>query len=802
MFDLKLALRQIRRHPGHAAAVVLTLALGIGANTAIFSVIHGVLLEPLPYERGEDLVVLRQWADDTPRVPMSIAEFFDYRDQSRSMDLVEYHSMNFTLLGRQEPMRVSTGVVSHDFFEVLGVEPRLGRFFRQEDEEHGAEAVLIVSHEFWQSRFGGEEDLVGQVFEMNNRPHTVVGVLPPIPQFPNEHDVYMPSSACPFRAGGQEAMHENRGAFRSLMVFGRLRDGADIEGAQSEARGIAERFVTTHPDTYEQVSDFGVAAEPLRDQLTRGARPMLTVLLGTTGLILMLACFNVANLTLARLLRRRRELAVRTALGADRWHLVRGPLGEAALLSLFGGALGLLVAAASLDLLKSFLAGFSPRVAQVELDWPVMLFAFGLALITGLLFGGAPVLQSGTKLTGALRDGGHGTAGGKARGRGLMVAGQVAVSAVLLVAAGLLLRSFERLQTVDPGFDTENVITARLALNWTKYDTPEKTQDFFRRVLERLEGHPAVVHAAVGSAAPLTQTGMMSQGFRVEDQPQLDGPAPTLDVAFISEDYFSALSIPLLRGRVFDRRDHVESPAVAAIARSFAERLWPNENPVGRRLSLDDGQSWIEIVGVVGDVRQLSLELDAADQLYRPISQVGFSNRIIVRSQADPETMARDLAAAVRAVDPQQPVERVERLEATRRASLETPRTTTWLISLFAALALVITATGVTGVVAWSVSQRTREIGLRMALGARRRQVLALVVRQGLLMVAVGATLGLGGALFFVRLLEDLLFETSAFDWLTLVSVPIVLLGAGLIACLAPARRAAEVDPNVALRSE
>ncbi|MEM1182075.1 MAG: ADOP family duplicated permease, partial [Acidobacteriota bacterium] len=601
------------------------------------------------------------------------------------------------------------------------------------------------------------------------------------------------------------AMHENRGAFRNLTVFGRLRDGAELETARAEARGIAERFLHSHPDTYGQVQDFGVDAAPLQDEITRGARPMLLALLGTTGLVLLLACFNVANLTLARQARRRRELAVRAALGADRWRLVKGPLSEATVLAVSGGALGLLLAAGSLGVLKQFLAGLSPRVAHIELDVPVLLFAFALSVITGLGFGGAPLLANRSALVGHLRDGGRGTAGsGRARVRGLFVAAQVAVSTVLLIAAGLLLRSFDRLQSVDPGFATENVLTARLALNWTKYDSPEKTLDFFDRVLDRLQAHPAVVHAAVGSAAPLTQGGMMSQDFRIAGREgETDrGPAPTLDLAFVSESYFEALSIPLIRGRFFDGRDHADAPDVAMVSRTFADRTFPGEDPIGQRLLFGDQGAAVEIVGVVGDVRQLSLDRQATDLLYRPIAQTGFSNRIVVRTRTEPSAMARDIAAAVRAVDPQQPVERIETLESTRRASLETPRTTSLLLSLFAATALFITLTGVTGVVAWSVAQRTREIGLRMALGAQRREVLQLVVRQGLKLVAIGAAAGLAGAFFFTRLLSDLLFETRAMDAATLVTVVAVLLVAGLFACLLPARRAADVDPNVALRSE
>ncbi len=801
MRELVHVLRSLRRSPAYAATVVVTLALGIGANTAIFSMIHGVLLEPLPYRDGDELVVLRQQVGDDTPVPVSIAEFYDYRSRSQSVDLVEYHTMSFTLLGRSEPDRVTTGVVSHDFFDVLGVGPLHGRSFVAADEAHGAEAVLLLSHPFFERAFGGDPAVVGQVFEMNNRPHTVIGVLPPIPQFPNENDVYMPTSACPFRANGERQMHENRGAFRALTVLGRLRPGNDVDRVALEVESMAGAFVSEHAD-YAQAPNFAARAVPLSDELTRRARPMLLVLLATTALVLVLACANVANLMLARLVARRRELAVRAALGAGRWRLAYPTVLESLVLAFLGGAFGLAMAAGGLGLLRDFAALLTPRAATVDLDPAVLAFGLGLALVTGLVFGVVPALSRRLDLVSAFRDGDHATAGGRSRLKTALVVLQVAVSTVLLVGAGLLLRSFERLEQVDPGFNPDHVLTAQVALNWSKYTSPQQSRAFFEQVLDRLEGHPAIVSAAVGSVAPLTQQGGNGQTMQVEGQPVEEGqPQPILDLHFVSSDYFQTLEIGLVRGRVFDSRDHEQAMPVAVINATTARRYWPSQDPVGRRLSLDGGDSWVEVIGVVNDVRNYQLDRSSAEELYRPFSQTGFANRIVVRTRADPSAVSRDVRQAVFAVDPEQPVDRVETLEALRHASMATPRTTTWLLALFAGLALAITIAGVAGLIAWSVGQRVREIGVRMALGARRRDVLVLVVRQGVLLLSVGLLAGLGCAVFFTRMLADLLFETERLDPLTLAVVAVTLLGVGVAACLPPALRAMAIDPQTAVRA-
>ena len=801
--DLRYALRSIRKNPGFSLAAILTLALGIGANTAIFSLIHGVLLEPLPYRDGEDLVVLRQSTADVQNVPFSIAEFFDYRDQAREMQLVEYHSMSFTLLGQGEPQRVSTGVVSHDFFDVLGVAPAQGRFFAEADETHGAEAVLILSHGYWQKHFGGDPGVVGRVFQMNNRPHTVVGVLPPIPQFPNEHDIYMPTSACPFRAAGQQAMFENRGAFRGLTVFGRLLDDSSVSRADSEVAGLAQRFSSEYPETYEQAQGFGASASPLQEELTKDARPMLWMLLATTALVLLLACMNVANLTLARLIRRQREMAIRASLGASRSSLVGQVTVESALLALAGAVVGLGVAYAGLELLVHFTARFTPRAIGIEINGTVLLFTLFLAVGASLLFGAVPAAGQRIPLAGVVRESSRSSASkGKLQTRGALVVLQVAASVVLLVGAGLLLRSFNALQQVDPGFDPENVISARVSLNWSKYTDRDSRVAFFDRLLDELEGHPGVVSAAIGSVTPLSQNGGNTQNFQIEGRPPEEGVSPTLDVQFVTEGLFRTLGIPLERGRLFDSRDHATSPATAVVSHSLAKRHWPNEDPIGRRLSMDGGQSWTEIVGVVGDVRQYGLDQAATQELYRPLAQTGNSNRIFVRTRAEPATMVKDLKQAVLAVDPEQPIDRLETLQDTRDASLATPKTSAMLLTLFAGLALAITATGVGSVMAWSVGQRTQEIGVRMALGAKASTVWTMVLMQGLRLVFVGLAIGLVGALAFGHLLSAYLFQTETYDPITLALVTAVLIAAAGLACGLPALRAVRIKPSVALRGD
>ncbi|MEM8929886.1 MAG: ADOP family duplicated permease [Acidobacteriota bacterium] len=800
--DIRLAFRSLARQPGYAVATVLTLALGVGANTATFSLIDGILLAPLPYADGDELVMLRQGTEGIENFAFSIAEFDQLDTSLDTLDLVEYHAMSFVLLGGEEPLRVSTGVVSHDFFDLLGVTPAIGRNFTDTDERHGAEAVLLLSHRFWAS-LGADPDVVGRRFEMNDKPHTVVGVLPPLPPFPADHDVYMPTIACPFRAAGEGQKHENRGAFRGLSIFGRLAGQSSSHRADAEVATVGRSFLVDHPEIYEGSSGYRLRTRPLLDELTRDARPALGLLLAATGLVLLLACANIANLALNRALRRRREMAVRASLGADRGELTRLASVEAAVLAVVGAGLGVLVAGGGLDLLKHVAARATPRAESVSLDLGVLAFAIGLALVTAWLATVLPAIRERPDLASSLRQGDRGTDDRRSlRLRGVLVAVQVAVAVVLLAGAGLLIRSFVALQEVDPGFDEQDVITAQVPLNWSRLGNRDDAYTFYQRALERLRAHPAVLHAAAGSVAPLTQQGSATSGIVIEGMGDDDAPPPNVDVEFITPDFFRVLEVPLLRGRRFDTRDHGEAAGVAIINASLAERFFGDVDPIGRRLSLDARQTWLEVVGVVGDVRHDRLDRAASDEVYRPLAQAGMSFRLLVRHRPGARGVATAIREAVYGADAQQPVERIEAMAVTRRASLDTPRASSLLLSLFAALALGITAVGVGGVVAYSISQRTREIGVRMALGARTGHVLGMVLRQGLGMIVGGLVVGLAGALVFGRLLSDLLFEVGAHDPLTLVLVVTVLLITGVLACIVPARRAVGVEASIALRSD
>jgi putative ABC transport system permease protein len=805
--DIRFGLRTLAGNPGFTALAVLTLALGIGANSAIFSVINGVLLEPLPYAAGDELVLLRQHAPGrgVDQVNFSIPEVMDYRAQMTTLDgVVEYHSMSFTLLNRGEPDRVLTGVVSHNFFDVLGVKPLHGRTFQPGDDELGSEAVLMLSHEYWQQRFGGDTEIVGQVFEMNDKPHTVVGVLPPVPQYPRYNDVYMPTVACPFRGRAQETMHENRRAFGALTAFGRVKGGHEMSDVDVEMATVAQRFAGEYSDVYTPEMQFGTYVVPLFEELTRNARPMLMILLATSGLVLLTACANVANLMVSRMMRRERELAVRAAMGAGRGRLIGQLLTESTLLSIGGGAVGLFLASRGLGMLSSFVGQFTPRTQSIGIDVSVLAFTFGVAVLTGLAFGVMPALSSRDDLAGALKDGGgHSTeSGGRQRLRGALIVAQVAVSFVLLIGAGLLLTSFLKLSSVDPGFRPERVLTAEVFPNWSKYPGPGGGIELFNAILENLEGKPGIVSAAVASNFPLSGANPMMMRIMVEGEEYEDPAAqPSFDMRVVSRDYFETTGIPLLLGRAFERTDHLESARVSVVSESFVAHHFPDRNPIGRRVSWNNGAEWIEIVGVVADVRDYGLDDAFSEVMYQPFDQVQMAGRVLVRTTGDPMEMAAVVRDAVHGFDPEQPVENFQTMEMLQSESISTPRVTALLLGLFGGLALIITIAGITGVIATSVNQRTQEFGIRMALGAQTHEVMGMVLKQGISLVGAGVILGLVGAVTFSRALQGLLYDTDAIDPVTYAAVAVLFLLASVVACWLPARRATRVDPIVAFKA-
>jgi putative ABC transport system permease protein len=799
--DVRTALRGFARSRGFAAAVVLTMALGIGANAAIFSVVHAVLLKPLPYSDGDGLVILRQ---QRPRAGVltqgfSALEMDDYRQHAKTLQsIVEYHNMWFVLLGRGEPARVQTGVVSWNYFDLFGVRPVAGRTFRADDDKPGADAVLVLSHNFWRSRFGGDPNVVGQVFEMNDRPHTVIGVLPPIPQYPDENDVYMPVSACPFRSA--EGTRTSRNA-RMVQAFARMHHGSSLESANADVKVVASTLQQAYPESYPESAGFTAIAVSLREELTRSFRPTLAILLGAAGFLLLIVCASVANLMLARLLKREREMAIRASLGAGRWRLVRQLLTESGVLALAGAVAGLGVAALTLRLLVTLTERFTTRADEIALNGPVLLFTLAIAVLTGVIVGAIPALPGRASLSSAMQEGGRTVSGSRGSLRSALIVAQVAVSFVLLIGAGLMLRSLWQLQSVDAGIRTDSVLSMRMALNFSKYTTTALRAQFLTAVTERLQAIPGIRSAGGSATFPLNEGGTFQAGVRVMGQPEIEAARlPRADVQSASPGYFQTVGIPLLRGRLIEARDIADRESVAVISESMARQFFKEADPIGAKISTD-GQRWITIVGVVGDVRS-TLASEKSALFYRPLAQAPLLTvMFLVRTTGEPSVVMQQMRDAVHGIDPQQPVDRFRTLEQVRSDALEAPRLTAALIGVFALIALVVTATGLAGVIAFSVNQRAQEFGVRLALGASPASVMQMVLGQGLKLVLIGLVLGGAAAALLAEATRALLFATEPTDLTTFAGVAALLAAVALVACFLPARRAASVDPLIVLKS-
>jgi putative ABC transport system permease protein len=811
--DCAYAFRMMSNNMGFTSIAILTLALGIGANTAIFSVVHSVLLTPLPYKQDQQLIFMRAQAQKAgiKDVRWSVPEIMDYRQQNRTLSqLVECHFMDFILYGHGDPDRVKTGVVSWNYFETFGVKPILGRTFLPQDDVVGAPPVLVLSYEYWRRKFGGDSKVVGETVKMNDKVHTIVGVLPPIPQYPRENDVYMPTSACPWRSSSRTI--NNRDA-RLMEVFGRLKRGVTLSQAQADFSTIANRLASEYPKSYPPKYGYGIAASLLKHDLTRDAQPTLLVLMAAAAFVLLIACANVANLTLSRMARRERELAVRTALGAGRSRLLRQLLTESFLLALMGGALGLLVAFGSLDLLTQFAARLTPRAREIRVDSGVLLFTLLVALGTSIIFGSISALFSRVNLTSGLKDGSVSSGSGRqhSRVRGALIVSQVAFSFILLIGAGLMLRSLFNMLRVNPGFVPQHSIAMTLDVNWSVYGMSEdevKLGEVAKKLVDRIEAQPGVVSAALSGSYPLEPElvagGPSSNSFQIEGRPL--GPSevpPMADTADVSADYFRALGIPLIRGREFNPTDDAKAPKVAIINKAMQHRFWPNEDPLGKRVSFDDGKDWWQIVGVVGDVHDIGMEHAPTLQAYGPLAQSYMSlSTLVVRTSANPARMGNELTGIVHGVDPLMAVSQVITLDQALDDSLAPPRVTASLLAIFGGLALLIAAAGIGGIMALTVSQRTHEIGIRMALGAQPARVLFTVLRQGLSFAGLGVLIGLAGSLALVSLVKSLLFQVPPTDIITFGGVAFLLVAAAVAASYLPARRAASIDPIEALRCE
>jgi putative ABC transport system permease protein len=829
--DIRYGLRSLRRNPGFALVIILTMALGIGANTAIFSVVNGVLLRPLPYKDGDKLIVLHQGRGDAVANDLGFSpkEMDDYRQARSLSDVVEFHQMTFNLLGRAEPERLVTGVVSANYFDVLGVKPIYGRTFVPADDQPGAPAVLVLSHKYWERSFGGDPGVVGRVFRMNDKPHTVIGVMPDVPQYPSEVEIYMPSSACPFR--GNPASIANR-QFRLLTAFARVRPEVTLAKSQADLDLVARQLQQQYKDDYP-ADGFRAIGMPLKDDLTSNFTSTLWILLGTAGFVLLIVCASIANLLLARMVRREREISVRAALGATRTRLLRQLLTESLLLAVSGGLLGLALSAFSLKLLVTFAERFTPRANEIGIDVNVLMFTLAVSVLTGLIFGSIPAFSRHIDVAPALREGGR-SSHSSHRVRSVLIVGQVSASVMLLIAAGLTLRSLMSVQNVDPGFKTENLLTFRADMGFDKFPlTMPPAEARLRRSAywadfeERLKAIPGVISVGGSGTFPLNELSPFPGGFEREFHPATPGsPQPQIAFRLATPRYFDTLSQPLVAGRAFTPADNADAPRAGIINQSAARHFWGTDNPIGSRIrgianrpGVPPGP-WTTIVGVVADVHQ-QLDRLPLDEVYVPVLQSpNFGTTWIVNSRLELDDVTRQIKAVALAHDAELPVSRFRTLAEVRSTALAPRRVVVALIGMFGLLALVITAAGIAGVIAFSVNQRTQEFGIRMALGAPRAGVLGMVIREGLVLVTIGLVLGLAGARILTRVLEPLLVavqplvpgptpppltlvvNTQTTDLITYAVVIATLVIVALLACLVPARRAASVDPMVALRAQ
>jgi putative ABC transport system permease protein len=802
--DLRFGFRQLLGKPGFALIATLSLALGIGANTAIFSLVDAVLLRPLTFHDPDRLVMV--WEDapkiGAPRNSSAPANYADWKAQNRVFeDMAAISWPSFNLTDEGEPERVEAHAVTANFFPLLGVKPELGRVFTGEEDQPGRNNVALISYGLWQRRFGGDPALIGKEITLDGQKHVVIGVLPSGFQFMSkETSLWVPIAFSP-----QELA--NRGG-HYLTVVARMKPGVALQEAHADIAAIMQRINRDHPTPG---FEFGSVVISLREQLAGDVRPALILLLVAVGFVLLIACANIANLLLARGAARYREIAVRAALGAGRHRIVRQLLTESVLLAVAGGAAGLLFAWLSFSFLKQIVPAGMALNAGVRIDARIFGFTLLLSLLTGIIFGLAPALQAAkVDLNEALKQSGGraGTGGGHRRLRSALVVIEVALALVLLVGAGLLINAFLRLRSLDIGVNTENVLTLRTTLPRNKYGELPKRDGFYRQVLERVRALPGVVSAGYTTAAPLTWKGGTSS-FAIEGREQ--GAGQDAQQRQISAGYMETMGVKLRQGRFFDERDGAQSQPVAIINETMARQFWPGVDALGRRFkrgSVDSQNPWVIIVGVVGDMKEMGLEAPAKAEMFFPYQQMpNFSvwdmpRDLMVRTTGDPMSVAAAVRQAVWSADRNQPVSNIRTMDEILSEEVAQRRIGMTLLAAFAALALALASLGIYGVLSYSVTQRTQEIGIRMALGAGSKDVLRMVLADGMRLAAAGIAIGLGASFALTRLMAGLLFGVSASDPLTLGGVALLLITVALTACFIPARRATKVDPMVALRVE
>ena len=802
--DVRYALRLLAKSPGFTVIAILTLALGIGANTAIFSVVNGVLLRPLPFRDPSRLVLVAE-KSPFPVISTSFENYVDWRDQSHSFESLEAtRGSAITLTGAGDPLRLNARMATAGLFPMLGIQPALGRTFLPEEDRAGGTPVVVLSYGLWQLNFGGSPDILGKVINLDSQPYTVVGVLPAGFQILQPADVFLPFMPW------AKTLPDDRNWHPGIIPLARLKSGVTIAQASVEMLGITKRLEQQYP-TFNTGTSATVVG--LQDQIVQNSRPALLLLLGAVSFVLLIACVNVANLLLARAASRGREVAIRTAMGAGRARVIRQLLTESVLLSLAGGILGVLMAWASLGPLLKISAGSVPQGAPIGLDPWVLAFTAGVSILTGLLFGIVPALRTAKlDLRETLNEGSRGsTAGpGQHRLRGALVAMEIALAMLLLVGSGLLLRSFSRLQEVPPGFQPDHLLVADIPLSQTAYAKPQDRYQFFDRLVDRAKALPGVRSAAAASFLPVSGGGSVIH-FNITGRPP-KSPHDFIAAGYrtITPNYLETLGVPLMQGRLFTPSDNESSPPVVVINTTMVHTFFPNENPLGKRLQLgalpEQEVPTMEIVGVVGDVRP-GLGTDPQAEMYLPYRQADlilpvFQLSVVMRTAGDPLLMTSALRSALAEIDPNQPLVKVRTMDENMATTVAEPRFRAWLIGIFAVLALVLAAVGVYGVMSYTVTQRTCEIGVRVTMGAQPADVFRIIVGEGLRLALVGVGIGLATALALTRLLRSFLFGISAYDPFTFVGVSILLTLVAAAACYFPARRATQVDPLVALRYE
>jgi predicted permease len=798
--DLRFGFRSLVKNPGFAVVAIITLSLGIGANTAIFSVVNGVLLRPLPYSEPDRLMMayISRGQSPTGKAPLCQADFLDWKSQNQAFESIAAYSTNrFNFSGEESPEQVPGALVTADFFNTLGVQPAVGRAFLPDEDKAGGGQTLVISDGFWRRHFGANPGILDHQITLNSKAYTIIGIMPAGFSFPDKDiELWVAERLAPTRRGP----YYMRG-------LARLRPDVTIEQAKAEMSVIAARV---QEQTNSQDKDVTWTATSLTDATVGDIRTTLWLLAGAVLFVLLIASANVANLLLARATGREKEMSIRLALGASRARLLRQLLTESLLLAMCGGTIGLLLAVWGIDLLLAISPADIPRLQEVNIDGRVLGFTLLVATLSGLIFGLAPALQSSRlNLNTSLKEGGRNNteSAGKRRMRNTLIVAEIALSLMLLVGAGLMMKSFIKLQSVSPGFKPEQILTMNLSLPRAKYDNSEKVISFYQQLINQVKTVPGVEAAGVTISLPPNKL-TISDNFTIEGKPVAQGSSePIVPIIFSSPDYFNVLGVPLIDGRFFNDADKANSPSVVIINQTFAERYFPNENPVGKRLKAGRGEKntnpWMEIVGVVGDIKYTGLDAKPEPAYYLPIAQVGWRDTYLaVRTSSNPITLAPALRQEIRALDKDLPVTNITTMEQLLAESVAQPRFRTLLLGIFAVVALILASVGIYGVISYTVTRRTNEIGIRMALGAQTSEILKLVIRQGMTLAVVGVGIGIAASLALTQVLEKLLYEVSVTDSATFAGVAGLLSLVALLACYIPARRATKVDPMIALRYE